>query len=361
VTNLAARVANTSFAANVSFTWPKSFQVIQRNGSNQATITIQGLYFGPPVAGTVEARFNGGSWSTVAASMTAGAFNLTLTGQAAGAGTFEMRPAATPTDIASVNKVGIGAVLLFIGQSNMTEVATNKQVYTASGSLFGSVFNAVDSDPQAFLSQWQDSNNKCKSFYALFQNSMIASIGYPVGIICAAVGGTSIAKWLPSNPLGYTYPTQAFPNENDFGQGEILSQRAIDMVTASGSGGVELVCMQIGEQDTTDGTSQASFQADMQTVATAFNTAFGQNLMPAKIEQIYQNDLVTPYSLANINNAVGALWSGGTSITTGPDFSSLNADPEPAYPRRVHLMSDSNLIAQAAGWWAAVKAAKGYP
>jgi|SRR5271157_209905 len=350
-------IYNSSFAANFYFTSPRSKQVIQRNVStNKANITIKGVYTGPTISGNIEAKFGSGSWTTIASSLSPGAFNLTLYTQSAGVGTLQVRPAATPTDIALVNSVGIGIVGLIVGQSNNNEIAANYHLPTP-GSVIATTFNASSFDPPNQLSNWVDTY--CKAYFGTLQTSIINSTGLPVGFLCAAQGGTDIQKWLPSNPLNYYYPTQSDPNTSDYGQGVSLYQRSVNMVSDSGAGAVEFILWHQGEQDITpDGTAQATYQTNLQTIANQYFNDLIVKLMPCKLQHILQNDGVTQYDMSPVNTSVANLWSSGTAIATGPDFSSLTANYDTfGY---VHLSSDSNVASVAAGWWNALKAANGY-
>lgn len=351
---------NASFSANFLMTFPKTNQVIQRTiGANTATINIKGYYSGASIPGGIEAKYGAGSWTTIAASLSPGAFNLTLTGQPVGVGTLQVRPIAAPTDIASVNTVAIGIVVLGVGQSNMTEVATNYHTVTPTGSNIDVCFNASSYSPSDQLSRWYDTSNHTKSFYAEFQQAINDSMNMPVGFLCAAVGGTSSQKWLPSNPLGYVYPTQSAPNDAAYGQGVGLYQRAINMVTDSGAGGVEAIIWHQGEQDITDGVSQGTYQSNLSTIGNQFYTDLGVKFMPCKLQQIYQNDLTTPWNMSAVNTSVANLWAGGGAFVQGPDFSAILSDVDSS--GRVHIKNATSVTAQAAGWYTSVKAYRSYP
>jgi len=63
-------------SGSINITNPKSYQVIQRNNSNQADINISGTYTGLPT--TIEASWNGGSYQVIDINPVGGVYSGTL-------------------------------------------------------------------------------------------------------------------------------------------------------------------------------------------------------------------------------------------------------------------------------------------
>lgn len=97
------------FPETITISTPSAYQVIQRNGSNQANIAITGTYTGttPPA---IEASWNGGAYTTIASSPSGGTYSGTLSAQSAGQGTLTVRRTDDTTVSASKSYVGIGDV-----------------------------------------------------------------------------------------------------------------------------------------------------------------------------------------------------------------------------------------------------------
>ena len=74
---------------SLSITSPSNYQVFQRDDDDTATISIEGTYEGNPEA--IEARWRGGSWTTIATNPTGGVFSGQLVEQTTGQGEFEVR------------------------------------------------------------------------------------------------------------------------------------------------------------------------------------------------------------------------------------------------------------------------------
>jgi len=119
---------------------PVAWQVLQRDGSDQADIAITGWYSGSPTS--IEARFAGGDWTEIDGSPSGGRFSGTLAGQS-GQGTLEVRFANDTGKSTSVANVGIGDIFVVAGQSNAEGRATNSQSYSHA-TLKASVYTSSD-------------------------------------------------------------------------------------------------------------------------------------------------------------------------------------------------------------------------
>jgi hypothetical protein len=329
----------------VTITSPLANQVYQRNGSNQADVVIKGTYAGTR-SGAIEASFNGGSFVQVSSGLTGGTFTLTLPAQAQGAGTFTIRQVADTNNSKTVSNVGIGDVFIKFGQSNMGEQATNQKSYTPTTIKCGAW------NKSAGPSTWADLNT-AGDFCPGFATSFLSSQSLPCAFIYAAIGGTSIAEWLPDSTSLYT-DTSGF---NPFGQGLNLYNRMIAMIAATNCGGVKAALWHQGEADSAAGTSTATYQADLQTIANQVFADLGVKTFPAKLQTMKDTNNVTIPN-TNVNTAVGNLWSTGAHIGTGADFSDQAADTDGF--GQVHLKSDAHIAVMATRWWTAMKNEFGY-
>ncbi len=87
--------------------------MFQRDGADLADILITGTYTGGPTA--IEARWSGGTWTTIDASPNDGVYLGILENQSAGQGTLEVRFANEIGRAASRAHVGIGDVFVISG------------------------------------------------------------------------------------------------------------------------------------------------------------------------------------------------------------------------------------------------------
>lgn len=318
---------------------PVQYQVIQRNGSNQANINISLSYTGAN-PGPIEASFNGGAYVQLDTRLGFGTSNYTLANQNQGTGTLSIRAVNTPSDIKTVIHINIGIVILVIGQSNMGEQATNLKTYT-NPTYDCCMFNGSYNE-----SLWGQIANRSGSFMPMLGDALMWSQNCPVGFLECAVGGTSVVDWQPSN-TSYTFVGQGF---GEFGTGMHLYPRVGAMVTASGCGSVEMAIWHQGEADSPAMTAN-TYQTNLTTIVDQLHTDFGIKTLPAKLQQIKDTN-ATPVSTTNVNTGIQQCWDAGGNFVTGPDFSDLTADQDGfGY---VHLKSDLNVQYQAGRWMKAI-------
>lgn len=129
----------SSASGSLAILHPVRFQVVQRSSSGAGSIVVEGVYTGPP--GLVEARFNGGAWTTLALVSATRRFDGTLRDQPAGQGTLDERLRERPTEIAHVNETGIGDIFIVAGQSSASGRGIDRQAYQHS-TLKASMFAA---------------------------------------------------------------------------------------------------------------------------------------------------------------------------------------------------------------------------
>ncbi len=199
----------TTLADTVSVTLPKTRQITQRNASNKADIRVTGSFNG--VAARLEARAvvmpgatnNGVStdWVVIVNAPTNGVYAGTLTNITAGGWyRVEVRAMDTSSIITvsnGVDRVGVGDILVTAGQSNAgcygspTQTPTDDRV--SSYIVFTKSWQ-FGKDAQPDNSGGMGAGG---SPWPALGSRLVASNQVPVGFVCLAVGGSSLASWLP--------------------------------------------------------------------------------------------------------------------------------------------------------------------
>lgn len=173
----------------ISITSPTANAVIGKNGSNQADIPIQGLYTFASAC-HVEARFGSGAFTRIATlgSGTGASWSGTLTGQAAGPrNTLTVRFEEDTATSASVS-MGIGWILLYVGDSKVRDYYTNTDTYAAT-SIGVSVKTSNSND-----AEWLEGNSAAHKSPGLRISDLVAQLtNICVGLIVEAHGGTELA------------------------------------------------------------------------------------------------------------------------------------------------------------------------
>jgi hypothetical protein len=290
----ADRGLNLSVADIIAITSPYDWQMFQRNaGTNTGSIAITGTYSGGTVPTGIEARWNGGAWTTITASPSGGTFSGTLTGLPSGNGTLEVRYSNATSVTDSADNIAIGAKFLFWGQSNFSGRANNPQAYTGTAGFFHkyTVTNNL----------WQqgadpfDTDTASGSLFPLLANSLTAYLGCPVAFIGVAAGSTTLSQWQ---------------------SGQTLNTRMLNYITAAASDGLEGVCSWIGESDAGAATSETDFKTRYNAVIDQLKTLTGKNSMLVAISGLnltdyanvrqWINDIAA--SNANASDVVPQIW-----------------------------------------------------
>ncbi len=322
---------------NIAVTTPSAYEVFQRNGSNQANITIVGTYTGTPTA--IEASWNGGAYTTIESNPTGGSFSGTLSNQTGGQGTLTVRFVNSTGTSASISYVGVGDVYVIAGQSNASGKGTNNQSYshpTLKAGLFGNddvwknLTDPVDSNSGQVDSVSSDTGAG-GSVWPLLATYILNDQGVPVAFIPAPKGGTSITQWdqglLASTLYGSMY-------------------RRINEVT----GGIKAVLYFQGETDASNSMSTATYLSYLNALANNINSDFGVKTVVGMIG----NASYTATQLDNIRLAQISGWNTNANIIPGPNVVDVNLADESG--DNLHFKSDADLAVFAARWWAALKA-----
>lgn len=304
---------------------PKPYQVIQRTGST-ADIEISGAYSGTPAA--VEARFDGGSWTTIDASPSGGTYSGTLTSQS-GQGTLEVRFANDTAINNSISNVGVGDVFVIAGQSNAEGRLTNDQDY--AGSLIASMFTEADNWVE--LQDPSDSDSTDGSVWPLLTTLHMADQGVPVAFITTADGATGLSTPDAHWKVGGSNYTNA-----------------IAQVTASGVNGVKAVLYFQGERDVVNGVSQSTYHTDLVAMAAGFAAAMPGS--PPTIVAVINEATGTDAEIDEIRAAQIQGWA-DANILPGP----VTVDVDLSAGDSLHFATDAEGELLADRWWLAIDGA----
>ncbi len=328
---------NTGTPVNgIVVTTPDQYEVFQRDGTNEADISIIGTYTGTPTA--IEASWNGGAYTTIVASPTGGSFTGSLLNQTGGQGTLSVRFTNSTGTSATVADVGVGDVYVIAGQSNASGKGTSNQSYshaTLKATLFGNddvwknMVDPVDSNSSQVDAISSDSGAG-GSVWPLLATYILADQSVPVAFIPAPKGGTSITEWgqglLTSTLYGSMY-------------------RRINAIT----GGIKAVLYFQGETDASDSMSTATYLSHLNTLANAINSDFGVKTVVGMIG----NASYTATQLDNIRLAQISGWNTNDNIVAGPNVVDVNLADESG--DNLHFKSNADLNVFASRWWAPLK------
>ncbi|HTK03638.1 MAG TPA: sialate O-acetylesterase [Alphaproteobacteria bacterium] len=324
-------------ADSITITSPVNYQVIQRNSSNQANITISGTYSGSPTA--IEASWNSGAYSTIVSSPTSGTFSGTLSAQSAGQGTLIVRFTNSTSVSTSIIYVGIGDVFIIAGQSNANGYGFNNQVYshpTIKASLFGKDdiwknladpvgdgTNSVD----AVTGQLGAGGSVWPPLATILMNNQ----NVPIAFVPCADSGSLIASWSRNN---------SNPGDTATRYGSMY--RRINAV-----GNVKAVLWWQGESDFN--TNRTTYKTALVQLANNVYSDFGVKLITA---QIGDRVGVSGTGLDNIRLAQVSAWNDAGNVLPGPALYDVNLSDESG--DGLHFKSNGDIQIAANRWGAAV-------
>jgi Alpha-L-arabinofuranosidase B, catalytic len=362
----------------IQITSPTSYQGFNRNlQSNTQNITISGTYdtnlATQPTAIEANWSANGSTYTTIASntvgSFGGGVFSGTLSSLPPGQGTLTVRFVNDTSQSCQRSYITISDAILFIGQSNNTDVLDptysdptlpqNPKTYTLDkAGMVVPVFNS-----RFAFGKWFDLQ-KCSTYAVAFAQDYELKHGYPPLLIFIAIGGTSSQKWrsddtnLYGNQIGQSY-------YDTFGLGlNLLSRALLVGNVATSNTGVNAIFDEQGEADCgSSGTSQATFLANKtNTFGTLLATYPNAVIMNALLQQQLDSS-GSDISRTNVNGAIQQGWTSIPGNAPGADLSSLVSDHRAVDGGgllAVHLISNSNVAAQAAAWATAAQTAMGY-
>lgn len=172
---------------SITITSPVEWQLIQQtDGVADIAITFTTSGF----TGAVEARFNGGSWLTIATVIGDGSQSGTLSGQAIGRGTLELREVATPANDSTVANFGIGNLYLVCGDSIAEGRLTNAQNHELLANT-PSVYKQNDTWAEA--NDPTDTGTLNGSNWPLLARLLTTDNDIPCGFVTTSTGGRDIA------------------------------------------------------------------------------------------------------------------------------------------------------------------------
>lgn len=324
---------------NLSLPLPN--QIVQR-ASLSGGVPIVGVI---PDAGAydIEASFNGGAWSTVSTAET-GTFSLVLDSQSSTHGTLKVRRVDRPEIVTEVPNIDVGEIFVLAGQSNASCSTINAQVYAGSktGFLYGndgkwhSIADCVDDwtgQVDEISKDTAVSAPGAGSVWPRLSTAVANAQNVPVGIIPCAKGGSSMAAWAPSV---CTDRSTLYCN---------CEQRVREV------GSARAWLWWQGEADGIAGTSRASYNAQLDTLANTVMTNLGIKTMPFRLQACGS---IPDANEALIRGAIDDAVADNTNVVAGPDLSDLVADDG------FHIRTDVNLaivssraytaLANAYGW-----------
>ncbi len=327
----------------VTVTYPQQYHVYQRNlpadgtGDIRIVIEYDGIY-----SGMMEAQFNGGGYEDIGY-LTNGTNIKTLSGQAVGNGTFQIRQKSNPGTVTSVTDVAIGIVIGQIGQSNnQAGFATNGQAFS-SGSHQCTLFGDGE-DTTVDYSRWRVANNS-RSDEPLWGQYMVDELGVSVGVIFGSIGGTDDLEWQKTaDPVDYGF--------DDFRTDLNLYNRYLEKVTLAG--GIEFQHFFDDTNASIDGRSTADFEDNIRQLANDLFADTGKKLLKSKTH-IIANGSQVPYTISLVNTGTENLWAENGNVLQGADYSDLSAITEGAGGDELHLRSDYAQRVLADRFWSAVQ------
>lgn len=337
----------TPYSPYLGIDTPRPYQVHQRDGANQANISIGGTL---KLTGVydIEASFNGGAYADIAAGVNGpAAFTGTLLAQAQGQGTLTVRVKGTGYT-ADVPNVGVGEIFAIGGQSNASGRGTNNQSYshaTLKAGLYGNNYawehltDPTDSGERGQPDTISYDNTAAGSVWPLVATLIMANQNVPVAFVPCAMSGTSITQWA----AGADHLNRA----TLYGS---MNYRRTKV------GAYRCVLFWQGEKDAFDGMTQANYNTNLDTFANAWAADATTKIMPCKFQHCTSEGEYPPANQAAINAAIGDAWADNANVLTGPDLSGLDSDGGSG----VHITTSAGLAAAANLWWLAIKAAFGW-
>lgn len=361
--------SSAGFAQYLSLSYPKYNSVLQRDGANQAQVTIAGqLVWGTGANGAITPG------TTVSYKIKTLSVNPNVQGPTINLSTANNGMFYTTTTLAkgwylvevmlngavyASSKVGVGDVFVVAGQSNAQGVGCPNDPM-CSWKLPGTAgfpewivgiqsdYNCTKKLPETYDNMYSLSDlanqynklgptgNNVWCYAALGKEISDANGGMPVAFFNAASGGSSITQWYLgaqglAAPNFYTGKQFCFgfpgglPNESDY-YGQPYTPLRSSLNYYASLYGIRAVLWHQGEADA-DGnvpanckaSSSADYQTKLQFVINKARTDFGATINPNILSWIVSKASISKYGPLNniIRTGQGAVVAGST--TSGPD------------------------------------------
>lgn len=324
-------LARPAYAANsITISRPTRYQTFQRNGSDQADISVAGRFSGTPRA--IEARFGAGPWTPIVAKPRGGVYSGTLRHQPSGQGTLSVRFSNATGVTASVRRVGIGDIFAVAGQSNADGIGA-PTTFTPSRGIVATLYTVAGTwstlaDPTGYGGQG--------SVWPAVGQLMVTNVGVPIGFVPCAESGSFLVPF--------------FDNPN-WTPGGSLYMRMTSRIRAVG--GVKAVLWWQGESDAAAScaTGDCTYQRAEAALASRIRDDFGVPMIGAQIGEVNGQPLFsgTGPGLNVVRLAQQANWNNGT-VLVGPILYDV-----PLPEDGVHFTSLAEKTIAAERWWAAIQ------
>ncbi len=316
----------------VRVTAPIAYQTYQRDDQGRADILISGTVSGQPKS--VDARFNGGAWATIASTKD-GKFSGVLKRQQAGQGSLEVRFSDKPDVNFRQDHVGIGEVFLVAGQSNAEGRITSMQSY-AHPTLRASVFDEAIG--------WRDGYDPTDStlpdqysVWPLLATKIMNATDVPVAFITSGAPQTGLigdgGTWAKGGP---TY------------------EKCLQMVRGSGVNGIRAVLWYQGESDANvPSMTESQYQNALFMLRRNLSNDLGWQLklVTAQIAYLHTDtSKETRGSVDAVRMAQSSAPERESYILMGPIFYDLDIRTTSGGDG-VHLRSPNHAQIVAARWW----------
>lgn len=218
---------------------------------------------------------------------------------------------------------------MIAGQSNAMGAGTTRNHYDYDGIVAG-LFKRPNTTWTNLTDPTSDTfNNNGGSVWPLVAQAHLTQRPVSPGFITTSVVATS-ANWLPGTA-----------NYN-----AMLARVAL-ATAAGGTSTLKAVLWWQGESDCIAGVSQATYHANLETLAAGIQADLGVPLMVAKL----QNCSTCGAALAGVQAAQEAAWSDIANVVAGPDLSDIESDDG------LHLVVPAKIQEAASRWSAAIEAA----
>ena len=300
------------------------YQTFQRNGSDEATVTISGTYVG--IISTVEYQIDAGAWTELDGSPSLGAFSGTVT-LPAGESSVSVRWSNDTGVTDTVSNIRVGDVFAWIGQSNQAPQFTNSQSYTATEP--SSVFDTDD--------VWENLTTGygggSYSILPLVASYIADDQSVPTAFIYEAEGGTGLGSGDPDWASGGTNYDAFVTRYND-----------------SGANGLAGIFWYQGERDQSIGTPQAEYQTALSDLVDRLHTDLGVSC-PMVVAMIASINGATAANLTAIRLAQVNRWENDSDIYPGP------TGHDQAFGDGTHWKTDAEAGVLSGRWWRAIDAA----